>query len=69
MVIRNLNSIGIAEKLKRNISIIQLTDDDGLEPELVKRFDTLLDVEKNYHEMLNTKHDLIGDEEKLINTV
>lgn len=69
MVTSKLNPMGFAEKLKSNVTIIQSTTDEVIEPELAKRFYTLLNCEKSYHEVPNAKHDLMGDEKELINTI
>ena len=68
-VISNLNPIGFVEKLKSNITIIQSASDEVLEPELAKRFYTLLNCEKSYLVVPNTTHDLMGDEKELIGAV
>lgn len=69
MVTSKLNPMGFVEKFKSNVTIIQSTSDEVLEPEPAKRFYALLNCEKSYHEVPNAKHDLLGDEKELINTV
>ena len=68
-VISKLNPIVFAEKLKNKITIIQSTRDEILAPELAKKFYTLLKCEKKYREVVNTKHDLMGDEKELIDAI
>ena len=68
-IISNLNPIAFVEKLKTNIIIIQSTNDEVLDPKLAKKFYTLLKGEKNYLEILNKKHDLMGDEKELIDAL
>ena len=68
-VISKLNPLGFAEKLKSKITIIQSTKDEVLAPELAKKFYTLLKCEKSYREVVNTKHDLMGDEKELIDAI
>ena len=69
MVIGKLNPLGFAEKLKSKITIIQSTKDEVLAPELAKKFYTLLRCEKSYREVVNTMHDLMGDEKELIDAI
>ena len=68
-IISELNPIGFVEKLKSNVIIIQSTSDEVLEPKLAKKFYSLLNTEKSYHEILNKKHDLMGDEKELIDAL
>ena len=68
-IISELNPIGFVEKLKSNVIIIQSTCDEVLEPKLAKKFYSLLNTEKSYHEILNKKHDLMGDEKELIDAL
>jgi esterase/lipase len=68
-IISELNPIGFVEKLKSNIIVIQSTNDEVLDPKLAKRFYSLLNTEKSYHEILNKKHDLMGDEKQLIDAL
>ena len=68
-LINELNPIGFAKKLKSNITIIQSTSDEVLDPKLAKRFYSLLNGEKSYLEVPNTTHDLMGDEKELIGAV
>ena len=69
LVTSKFNPIEFAEKLKSNITIIQSTKDEVLEPKLAKRFYTLLNGKKSYLEILNKTHDLLGDEEELIDAI
>jgi len=69
LMIINLNPIEFAKKLKSNITIIQSTKDEVLEPELARRFYNLLNGKKNYLEVLNKTHELLGDEKELIDSV
>ena len=68
-VIGKLNPLGFAEKLKSKITIIQSTKDEVLAPELAKKFYNLLRCEKNYREVVNATHDLMGDEKELIDVI
>ena len=68
-VISDLNPIGFVKKLKNNIIIIQSTEDEVLEPKLAKKFYSLINSKKSYVEMLNKKHDLMGDEKELIDAL
>lgn len=68
-VISKLNPLRFAEKLKSKITIIQSTKDEVLPPELAKKFYTLLECEKNYREVVNKMHDLMGDEKELIDAI
>ena len=68
-IINELNPIEFAKKLKSNITIIQSTSDEVLDPKLAKRFYSLLNGEKSYLEVPNTTHDLMGDEKELIGAV
>lgn len=65
-LINDLNPIRFAEKLKSNIIIIQSTNDEVLDPKLAKKFYTLLDSKKSYHEIPNKIHGLKGDEKELL---
>ena len=69
LMIINLNPIEFAKKLKSNITIIQSTKDEVLEPKLARRFYNLLNGKKNYLEVLNKTHELLGDEKELIDSV
>ena len=68
-VISKRNPFRFAEKLKSKITIIQSTKDEVLAPELAKKFYTLLRCEKSYREVVNTMHDLMGDEKELIDAI
>ena len=68
-IISELNPIRFVEKLKSNIIVIQSTSDEVLDPKLAKKFYSLLNTEKRYHEILNKKHDLMGDEKQLIDAL
>ena len=65
-LINDLNPIRFAEKLKSNIIIIQSTNDEVLDPKLAKKFYTLLNSKKSYHEIPNKIHGLKGDEKELL---
>ena len=65
-LINDLNPIRFAEKLKSNIIIIQSTNDEVLDPKLAKKFYTLLNSKKSYHEIPNKMHGLKGDEKELL---
>ena len=65
-LINDLNPIRFAEKLKSNIIIIQSTNDEVLDPKLAKKFYTLLNTKKSYHEIPNKIHGLKGDEKELL---
>ena len=65
-LIVDFNPMGFVEKLKSNIIIIQSTCDEVLEPKHAKKFYSLLKGEKRYLEILNKKHDLMGDEKELL---
>ena len=69
LVTSKFNPIEFAKKLKSNITIIQSTKDEVLEPEHAKRFYTLLNGKKSYLEILNKTHDLLGDEKELIDAI
>ena len=69
LVTSKFNPIEFAKKLKSNITIIQSTSDEVLDPKLAKRFYSLLNGEKSYLEVPNTTHDLMGDEKELIGAV
>jgi len=69
LMIINLNPIEFAKKLKSNITIIQSKKDEVLEPKLARRFYNLLNGKKNYLEVLNKTHELLGDEKELIDSV
>ena len=69
LVTSKFNPIEFAEKLKSNITIIQSTKDEVIEPEHAKRFYTLLNGKKSYLEILNKTHDLLGDEKELIDAI
>ena len=64
-LIDDFNPMSFVEKLKSNIIIIQSVCDEVLEPKLARKFYSLLRVEKRYIEILNKKHDLMGDEKEL----
>ena len=68
-VISKLNPLGFAEKLKNKITIIQSTKDEVLAPELAKKFYNVLPCKKNYREVVNATHDLMGDEKELIDAI
>ena len=68
-VISKRNPLGFAEKLKNKITIIQSTKDEVLAPELAKKFYTILKCEKSYQEVVNKRHDLMGDEKELIDAI
>ena len=65
-LINDLNPVRFAEKLKSNIIIIQSTNDEVLDPKLAKKFYTLLNSKKSYHEIPNKIHGLKGDEKELL---
>ena len=65
-LINDLNPTRFAEKLKSNIIIIQSTNDEVLDPKLAKKFYTLLNSKKSYHEIPNKMHGLKGDEKELL---
>jgi len=68
-VISKLNPLGFAENLKSKITIIQSTKDEVLAPELAKKFYNVLPFKKNYREVVNATHDLMGDEKELIDAI
>ena len=68
-VISKRNPFRFAEKLKNKITIIQSTKDEVLAPELAKKFYTILKCEKSYQEVVNKRHDLMGDEKELIDAI
>ena len=65
-LINDLNPTRFAKKLKSNIIIIQSTNDEVLDPKLAKKFYTLLNSKKSYHEIPNKIHGLKGDEKELL---
>ncbi len=65
-LINDLNPTRFAEKLKSNIIIIQSANDEVLDPKLAKKFYTLLNSKKSYHEIPNKMHGLKGDEKELL---
>ena len=65
-LINDLNPTRFVEKLKSNIIIIQSTKDEVLDPKLAKKFYTLLNSKKSYHEIPNKMHGLKGDEKELL---
>ena len=69
MVIGKLNPLGFAEKLKSKITIIQSTKDEVLAPKLAKKFYDVLSCKKNYQEVVNSTHELLGDEKELIDAI
>jgi len=69
MVIGKLNPLGFAEKLKSKITIIQSTKDEVLAPKLAKKFYDVLRCKKNYQEVVNSTHELLGDEKELIDAI
>ena len=69
MVIGKLNPLGFAEKLKSKITIIQSTKDEVLAPKLAKKFYSVLSCKKNYQEVVNATHELLGDEKELIDAI
>ena len=69
MVIGKLNPLGFAEKLKSKITIIQSTKDEVLAPKLAKKFYDVLSCKKNYQEVVNATHELLGDEKELIDAI
>tara|TARA_Y200000002_G_scaffold382583_1_gene400169 strand:- start:1620 stop:2339 length:720 start_codon:yes stop_codon:yes gene_type:complete len=64
-LIDDFNPMSFVEKLKSNIIIIQSVCDEVLEPKLARKFYSLLRGKKRYLEILNKKHDLMGDEKEL----
>ena len=65
-IICDFNPMSFVEKLKGNITIVQSTNDEILDPDLTKKFYSLLRGKKRYIEILNKTHDLIGDEKELL---
>jgi pimeloyl-ACP methyl ester carboxylesterase len=68
-VISDLNPIGFVKQLKNNIIIIQSSRDEVLEPKLAKKFYSLINSKKSYVEIPNKKHDLMGDEKELLDSL
>ena len=68
-VISKLNPLGFAENLKGKITIIQSTKDEVLAPKLAKKFYSVLSCKKNYQEVVNATHELLGDEKELIDAI
>jgi esterase/lipase len=63
------NPMSFAHKLKTPIDIVQSADDEVLLPENAKKFYALLNCEKSYFEVSNTKHDFWGDEKRLVEVI
>ncbi len=60
-----LNPMKFAHKIESNITIVQSTADEVLEPDLAERFYSLLKCKKSFHKVPDGKHDLMGDEKEL----
>ncbi len=63
------NPMDFAKELETPISIVQSTADEVISPETVKKFYFLLNCKKGYFEVPNAKHDLVGNEEQLIQAI
>lgn len=69
LVNEEFNPMNFAYELKTPIDIVQSTADEVLSPETAKKFYSLLNCKKNYFEVPNAKHDLMGDEKQLIHAI
>lgn len=63
------NPMDFAKELETPITIVQSAADEIISPETVKKFYSMLNCKKEYLEIPNTKHELMGDEEQLIQAI
>ncbi len=63
------NPMDFAKELETPITIVQSAADEVISPETVKEFYSMLNCKKKYFELPNAKHDLMGDEEQLIQAI
>lgn len=66
---KSYNPIDIACWLKTPVSIVQSTADEVLDPAISKKFFDALSCKKEYFEIPNATHDLMGDEKELIQAI